>query len=378
VSLLALEGVSVEAGGRTILDVERLAVEPGEILAVLGPTGAGKSTLLRVAHLLERPARGEVRWRGEAVRWPAPLGLRRRIAMAFQDSLLFAGTVGDNVEYGLRVRGVERAERQRRVRELLELLGIAHLADRRPGSLSGGEAQRTALARALAPEPELLLLDEPLAALDEPIRLRLRGDLVAILRRRGVSCLWVTHDQAEALAVADRVAVLDRGRIVQVGSPSEVFYRPATPFVAGFVGTGNTLSGRVAAVRDGVVTVDLGGAVVEAVADVEVGTPVLACIRPEEVVIGRDGGLEQQSARNRMAGRVSAVVPQGATARVTVDVGVRLEALVTRRSAEDLQLAPGVEVRLAIKATAVHLIPAPGAQGARVDMGREKGSNVAG
>lgn len=355
-SLLALEGTAVEAGGRTILDIERLEVEPGEIVVVLGPTGAGKSTLLRVAHLLERPARGTVRWRGEAVGWLSPLELRRRIAMAFQDPLLFAGTVAENVEYGLAVRGVNGAERERRVASLLDLFGIADLAPRRPASLSGGEAQRTALARALAPEPELLLLDEPLASLDEPIRLRLRGDLVAILRRRGVSCLWVTHDQAEALAVADRVAVLEGGRLVQVGRPSEVFYRPATPFVAGFVGTGNTLPGRVVSAQDGIATVDLGGVQLEAVADVGAGTPVLACIRPEEVLVGRDGGTEHHSARNRMTGTVLAVLPQGATTRVTVDCGVRLEALVTRRSAEDLGLDPGVGVWLAVKATAVHLI----------------------
>lgn len=355
-SLLALEGVAVEAGGRTILQVERLQVEAGQIVAVLGPTGAGKSTLLRVAHLLERPARGTVRWRGEAIGWPAPLGLRRRITMAFQDPLLFAGTVEENVGYGLLVRGVDSGERARRVAALLELFGIAGLAGRQAGALSGGEAQRVALARALAPEPELLLLDEPLASLDEPIRARLRGDLVAILRRREVSCLWVTHDQGEALAVADRAAVLEGGRVVQVGPPPEVFYRPATPFVAGFVGTGNTLPGRVAAVRDGLVGVDLGGVEIEAVARLGVGARVLACIRPEEVLVGRDGAPAHHSARNRLRGTVVAVVPEGATTRVTVDCGVRLEALVTRRSAEDLGLAPGVAVWLAVKATAVHLI----------------------
>ncbi|MBP7798932.1 MAG: ABC transporter ATP-binding protein [Thermoanaerobaculaceae bacterium] len=359
-SLLALEGVAVEVGGRRILDLEWLEVEPGEIVAVLGPTGAGKSTLLRVAHLLERPLRGTVRWRGEAVGWPAPLELRRQIAMAFQDPLLFAGTVAENVGYGLEVRRVDGAERKRRVSALLELFGIASLAARRPASLSGGEAQRTALARALAPAPELLLLDEPLASLDEPIRQRLRSDLTTILRRHGVGCLWVTHDQAEALAVADRVAVLEGGRLAQVGRPSEVFYQPATPFVAGFVGTGNTLRGRVTAVREGIVSVDLGGVEVEAVADLPVGASVLACIRPEDVVLGRSGGATHHSARNRMTGKVLAVLPQGATTRVTVACGVRLEALVTRRSAEDLGLVSDLDVWLAVKATAVHLIAEAG------------------
>lgn len=355
-SLLAFEGVRVDAGGRTILDVDRLHIEAAEMLAVLGPTGAGKSTLLRVAHLLERPVAGVVRWRGDEVTWPAPLAVRRRIAMAFQDPLLFAGTVRDNVAFPLELRSVPRETRAARVGELLEMFGISALATRTAATLSGGEAQRVALARALAAQPELLLLDEPLASLDEPIRVRLRGELAAILRAQHVSCVWVTHDQGEALAVADRVAVLDRGRLCQVGAPAEVFYRPATPFVAGFVGTGNTLPGRVVAASEGVATVDVGGVRVEAVADAEPGAEVLACIRPEEVLIGRDGAAEHHSARNRLRGTVTAVVPQGATTMITVDCGVALRALVTRRSAEDLGLGPGVPVWLAVKATAVHLI----------------------
>lgn len=355
-SLIEFEGVRVNAGGRTILDVDRMRVAPAELLAVLGPTGAGKSTLLRVAHLLERPLTGVVRWRGEDVAWPAPLDVRRCIAMSFQDPLLFTGTVRENVAFPLALRGASRDARAARVDELLAVFGISALAARSAATLSGGEAQRVALARALAAQPDLLLLDEPLASLDEPIRVRLRGELAAILRARQVSCVWVTHDQGEALAVADRVAVLDRGRLCQVGTPAEVFYRPATPFVAGFVGTGNTLPGRVVAASEGVATVDVGGIRVEAVADAELGTEVLACIRPEEVLVGRDGTAEHHSARNRLRGTVTAVVQQGATTLITVDCGVALRALVTRRSAEDLGLAPGVPVWLAVKATAVHLI----------------------
>lgn len=355
-SLLVLERVAVDAGGRAILDVERLEVQSGELVAVVGPTGAGKSTLLRVVHLLERPARGTVRWHGEAVAWPAPLATRQRIAMAFQDPLLFAGTVADNVAYGLEVRGTRRAAAGARVAELLGLLGIAHLAGRRATTLSGGEAQRAALARALAAAPELLLLDEPLASLDAPVRERLRGELVAIVRGQRLTCVWVTHDQEEAFAVADRVVVLEAGRIAQCGTPEEVFFRPATPFVAGFVGTGNVLPGRIEASDGGLVTADLVGLRLQAVSELPVGARVLACIRPEEVTLGRDGGPDHLSARNRMTGTVTAVVMRGATTRVEVECGVRLQAMVTRRSAAELGLEAGVPVWLSVKATAVHLL----------------------
>ncbi|HNX49125.1 MAG TPA: ABC transporter ATP-binding protein [Thermoanaerobaculaceae bacterium] len=356
-SLLALERVAVEGGGRVILDVEHLKVQPGELLAVVGPTGAGKSTLLRVAHLLERPARGRVQWQGEPVVWPAPLETRRRIAMAFQDPLLFTGTVAENVGYGLEVRGANRAAVRARVVELLELLGVGHLAARRAATLSGGEARRASLARALAAGPELLLLDEPLASLDAPVRERLRGDLVAIVRGQRLTCVWVTHDQEEAFAVADRIVVLEAGRVAQSGTPEDVFFRPATPFVAGFVGAGNVLPGRVEGSDDGLVTVDLGGLRLEAVSKLQEGASVVVCIRPEEITLGRDGGPEHHSARNRMNGTVVAVVTRGATTRVEVECGVRLQALVTRRSAAELGLETGVPVWLSVKATAVHLIP---------------------
>ena len=276
--------------------------------------------------------------------------------MAFQDPLLFAGTVVENVAYALEVRGTQRAVARVRVGELLELLGIAPLAERRAATLSGGEAQRTSLARTLVADPELLLLDEPLASLDAPVRERLRGELVAIVRGQRLTCVWVTHDQEEAFAVADRVAVMEAGRIAQCGTPEEVFFRPATPFVAGFVGTGNVLPGRVERSDDGLVTVDLGGLRLEAVSDLPVGTSALACIRPEEITLGRDRGPDHHSARNRMNGTVTAVVTRGATMRVEVECGVRLQALVTRRSAGELGLDAGVAVWLTVKATAVHLI----------------------
>lgn len=349
-SVVALDRVRVVRDGQTILAVEDLAVESGEILVVLGPTGAGKSTLLRVLHLIERPAAGSVRWHGEAVSWPPALALRRRATMAFQDPLLFHGTVADNVEFALRLRRLPRTRRVDRVRAALAALGIANLAERPAHTLSGGEAQRTALARALVIEPELLLLDEPLAALDAPIRELLRRELRALLKARGTTCVFVTHDQDEAWALADRVAVLNHGRIIQIGLRNEVFLRPATRFVAEFVGTGNILAGRAVApgeVAVGPVRLGWGGRD-------PAGGAVLVCIRAERVGIAATQGVGE----NVLQARIVTVVDEGAMVRLRLDAGVALTALITRGLADDLAPTPGSRIFATMAAGGIHVIPA--------------------
>ncbi len=356
-SVLRLDGVRVRGASADRLLVPELEVREREILVVLGPTGAGKSTLLQVMHFLLRPEEGTLAWHGREVRFPAPLETRRRIVMAFQDPHLFSGTVAENVAYGLEVRGLRGDEVRRRVAEALEVFRGGSLASRRATTLSGGEARRVALARALVVEPELLLLDEPLASLDEPIREALLEELVRILRARGITCVLVTHDQTEALAVADRVAVLDRGRVVQTGAPEEIYYRPRNRFVAEFVRTGNVLPGRVVAGTGGLVTVEVGEVRFEAVSSLAEGSRVLLCLRPEEIVVAAAGETASTSARNRLSGKVLHVVAQGPVVVVTVACGCTLKALVTRPSAVGLGLVPGVEVSLSFKATAVHLLP---------------------
>jgi tungstate transport system ATP-binding protein len=357
VSLVTLSGVVVRSGGRERLRVVELHLTEGEVLAVLGPTGAGKSTLLQVIHLLLRPEQGTISWRGQPVSFPAPLELRRRMAMAFQDPHLFSGSVAENVAYGLRVRGLRGEEVHRRVDETLEELHVASLARRSVDALSGGEAQRVALARALVLRPELLLLDEPLASLDEPIREELLAEIEQIVRSHGITCVVVTHDQAEALAVADRVAVLDRGALLQVGVPEDVYYRPGTRRVAEFVRTGNILEGVVVANVEGLARVAVGALVLEAVHPAVAGTQVLVCLRPEEVVLAGPGEPAPSSARNRMSGVVTGVTTDGPVVRVAVACGCTLTALVTRPSATELGLEAGVRVSLSFKATAVHLLP---------------------
>ena len=331
-ALLELQGVRLAGRGRALLDVDHLDVNEKDLLVVLGPTGAGKSTLLRVINRLQKPDDGRLRWRGEAVPWPAPLPLRRRIAMAFQDPLLFAGTVADNVGYGLRIRKLPAAEIRNRTGELLEMMGLAGLAERRADRLSGGEAQRTALARALAVRPELLLLDEPLANLDAPIRERIARDLQHALKSLGIACVFVTHHQREAMALGDRMAILHEGRVLQTGTAEDVFRRPCSPFVARFVRTLNVLAGMVEENR-----FRCEGGTVLRISPGSPPGPGHLCVRPEEV---RLHGAEPEAA-NRLQVTVVSLRDQGSTLQAELAGSLSLQALLTHREARELGLHPG-------------------------------------
>lgn len=234
--VLCLHAVEVRQGARVTLRVPDLLVPAGEVLALIGPNGAGKSTLLHVAALLRRPERGEVWIGGERAGRRGTRRLRRRIAVVFQSPLLFDVGVLANAASGLRFRGVPRREAERRATLWLERFGVGHLAGRGARSLSGGEAQRVGLARAFAVEPDLLLLDEPFAALDAPTRAGLLPDLAAQLRRTGTAAVVVTHDHREAIVLGDRLGVLLDGAIAQLGPTAEVVARPASAAVARFLG----------------------------------------------------------------------------------------------------------------------------------------------
>jgi tungstate transport system ATP-binding protein len=230
-----VEGLVVRRGGRLVLDVPELALGRGEIVMLVGPNGAGKSTLVAALALLERPAAGTIVLNGATIDWRrGTLAARRRLAIVFQEALLFDTTVAENVATGLKLRGVSKHERRPRVERWLERLGIAHLANRPARTLSGGEAQRTSLARALVLEPELLLLDEPFAALDAPTREALADDLLPLLRETATTTVMVTHDRDEAVELGDRLAVLIDGRLAQFDRPERVLAQPASEAVRAF------------------------------------------------------------------------------------------------------------------------------------------------
>jgi tungstate transport system ATP-binding protein len=361
-SLLRLTGVVVRAEGRTLLDLPELEVREGEILVVLGPTGAGKSTLLRVIGLLQRPAAGSLSWRDQPVAWPPPLALRRRMAMVFQAPLLFSGTVFDNVAYGLRLRGEGGGALRDKVHETLRRFHIDHVARQRAATLSGGEAQRAAIARAVVLEPELLLLDEPLVSLDAPIRELLRDEMRQVIRERRITCVYVTHELPEAFTLADRIAVLAGGRLLQTGRPEEVFYSPSRRAVAEFLRTGNLLPAEVVSTDGRLATIRVAGHTLTATSPLAPGSRVLACIHPEEIQLALAGDASAgrppaEGRRAGLAGTIVAVTDRGPTLRVDLDCGFPLRALVTRRVAREMSLGPGVAVVAALAPASVHLIP---------------------
>jgi len=353
VTLLEAHGLAVARGGQVVVSVDRLTLEAGETLVLLGPNGAGKtSLLLALASLL--PIRGVLRWRGAPVR--DELAYRRRIAVVFQRPLLLDRTVRENAALGLALRGVAASERARRSEEMLTRLGVSHLASRPARQLSGGEAQRVSIARALAVDPEILFLDEPFAALDAPTREALVADLAQVLREKRVGTVLVTHDREEALSLGDRIAVIMRGRVRQTDTADAVFSMPADPEVAAFVGVENVLPARVVSVTDELTTLRIGDRTLEVTAVPPAGDDFpLLCVRPDDIVIARGDGAS--SARNVLASRVVRLEPIGRTVRVILDSGFPLVAHVTVRSAREMDLAPGQEVTASFKATVPHLLP---------------------
>jgi tungstate transport system ATP-binding protein len=358
--VVALRDVRLDYAAGFTLDVPALDVIAGEVLAVIGPNGSGKSTLLRVLGLLERPAQGRVLVGGRPVDARTALAERRRMATVFQESLLADTTVAANVTLGLRFRGVPVAKAGRRAAEWLERFGVGRLAARSARTLSGGEAQRVALARALVLAPDVLLLDEPFASLDPPTRTALLADLGVVLRQDRITAVLVTHDRGEALALADRVAVMLRGRIEQLAPAATVFQAPASEEVARFVGVETIVSGRVLARADGVTRVEIGDRTLEVAAVAEPGRRVRLAIRPEDVTLAlppERGGAS--SARNVLAGAIARITVTDAGARIVVNCGFPLVAIVTPRSLAELGLVEGMPIAVMFKASAPHLIPAP-------------------
>nr|MBO2477278.1 spermidine/putrescine ABC transporter ATP-binding protein [Bacillota bacterium] len=279
--------------GVKAVDNLSVAVAPGEFLAILGPSGCGKTTTLRMVAGLETPTSGSIYFGSRRMNDVPPQ--RRGVGLVFQQHAVFPNmSVYENVAYGLRVRRVSEPELRRRVMEHLELVGLADLAHRMPAQLSGGQLQRVALARALVIQPSVLLLDEPLSSLDAKLRASIRAEIKKIQRQLGITTVYVTHDQEEALSLADRVGVMHRGVLEQVGPPEEVYRAPATRFVASFVGEGTLLEGSLVSAGNGLAVVQAGPLRLEVprppgAARLQPG-PVWVCVRPEAVQLGAGAG----------------------------------------------------------------------------------------
>ncbi|MFF6981769.1 ABC transporter ATP-binding protein [Streptomyces sp. NPDC008343] len=326
-------GLRREFGTTVALDGLDLTVQPGELLALLGPSGCGKTTALRMLAGFEHPDSGQVLVDGEDVTGvPAH---RRDAGMVFQSYSLFPHLSAlDNVAFGLRMRKVRTAERRGRAAELLELVGLADKGESYPHQLSGGQQQRIALARALALRPRVLLLDEPLSALDAKVRLTLREEIRRLQRELGITTLFVTHDQEEALSMADRVAVMRSGRLEQCAAPAELYGRPATAFVAEFVGTMSRIPGRL--VEDGV---EVLGRRLPVDGDAPSVSDVDVLVRPEAVTVRADDAADA---------RVVATAFLGATTRLTVRLADGTEVKADLPAHETAALGAGAAVSVAL------------------------------
>jgi molybdopterin-binding protein len=366
--MLRIERVSKDLVDFVLRDVS-LEVESGEYLVIIGPTGSGKTILMEAVAGISAPDGGRILLEGRDITEEAPRS--RRISMVYQDYMLFPHlSVKENIAFGLRSQKASPAEIEKKVADASELLGIGHLHARQPETLSGGEKQRVAIARAIVMEPKVLLLDEPLSALDGVTRERLRRELKRIHQVYGTTIIHVTHNFEEVFSLAERVAVMNGGEIVQVGTPEEIFRRPNCEMIANFVGVENVFKG-LASERGGLIEIEVDGLViVSATGDIDGdggeeedgrrnkregqnGREVFASVRAEDILISK--APLKSSARNSFQGRVEEIANGGIMVKVWVDAGIPFMAMLTRRGCQEMDLAEGDHVYLTFKATAVHV-----------------------
>ncbi len=339
-SLPEIRLTDLEKRFREVVAVDRvsLRIEPGEFFSLLGPSGCGKTTTLRMIGGFEQPSAGRIELRGRDVTADPPD--KRPVNMVFQNYALFPHLdVGGNIAFGLRRHNVARSEIRTRVGEALELVALTGYEKRKPNQLSGGQQQRVALARALVNRPNVLLLDEPLGALDLKLRKQLQVELKRVQIEVGITFVYVTHDQEEALTMSDRIAVMHRGRVEQLGTPEELYERPATRFVADFIGTTNLLAGTVEATEPGTVRVRLnsGDTCVVAASELGIGRPIELSVRPEAIALHAPNGGSTSPAR------IQATVEQVAYLGGNVQYIVR-----TAGGLSLTALAPKTEARLPV------------------------------
>ncbi len=328
-----------------------LSIAEKEYLAILGPTGSGKTLLLETIAGIFPPDSGRIMVNGDDITDAPPS--RRQVGMVYQDYMLFPHlTLSQNIAFGLEARKIPAEQIRQKVSQMAEMLGIAHLLHRRPGTLSGGEQQRGAIARALVIEPTALLLDEPLSALDESTANRLQKEIKQIHQLTGATTIHITHRFEEAYVMADRIAVMKDGRIIQVDTPEGIFRRPRNHWVADFVGCRNLFQG--AAQKEGDITmVTLQGLTMKSVTGLT--GPVGLSVRPEDIYITRQPLNEPNL--NSFSGRVTAIIDRGRLWEAEIDIGVPLLTVLTRQSAQKVSLQPGKAVHISFHARDTHLFP---------------------
>ena len=343
-------------GEREVLQGLSLSIDRGEVFALIGPTGAGKTTLLRIVDLLEVPGAGEIYFNGKCIPRSGKqrLEIRRRMSFIHQKPQVFNLSVYDNVACGLRWRGEGKNGIAEKVDHILEMVGLEGYKNRNARTLSGGEAQRVALARSLVLEPEVLLLDEPTANLDPVSTAKIEQLISYVARQHNTTIIMATHDMSQGQQLADRIGVLLDGRLVQTGNVTDIFRSPQNEEVAHFVGMENIIEGVIRASNEGIVMVNIGGNALQAVSNYPVGKEVYACIRPEDITLALS--RTQSSARNSFQAKVTRVTTLGPLSRVEINCGFRLVALVTKISTEELNLQVGREVYVTFKATGVHIM----------------------
>jgi molybdate/tungstate transport system ATP-binding protein len=347
--MITLENVSHEWDDFSLKNVS-FNVNKGEHFIILGPTAAGKTLILETIAGFYVPREGKILLNGKDITRILPE--KRKIGFVYQDYSLFPHiTVKENVAFGLKMQKLPRREIETNVQTIMDSMGISYLQNRYPSTLSGGEQQRVALARSLVIDPEILLLDEPFSALDPRTRESMIDELKRIREVRHATTIHVTHDQDEALALADRIGVIMDGELVQVDTPHAVFNEPVSEEVATFVGVENVIKGKIVSNEDGVVVVETGNYQIRALSSLKEGE-VNVFIRPENIILSK--AKLKSSARNCIGGKISKINQIGATYRVYMDNG--LSALVTKHAIEELGLNVGKKVYASFKATAIHLI----------------------
>ncbi|MDD5095286.1 MAG: ABC transporter ATP-binding protein [Dehalococcoidia bacterium] len=355
-ALIELVNLGQRFQKKVILKDISFKIERGEAFALIGPTGSGKTTLIRVMDLLDHPAGGKIYFDGTDVTRSRGnrLAARRRMAYVQQKPIVFSMTVQDNVACGLKWRHRSRESIRGRVDEVLEMVGMADYRERDAKTLSGGETQRIAIARALITDPELLLLDEPTANLDPSSTSKIEEVLERIIRARRTTVLMATHDMSQGQRLAQTMGVLMNGELAQIGTKEEIFEKPLNLKVAGFVGMQNILKGIIHSSEEGIAGIDVKGKLLEAITDYPSGEAVCVCIRPEDVTLSFT--KPSSSARNAFEGEIRSIISAGPIANVELDCGFPLVALMTVRSAKEMELGIGKRLYASFKAIAVHVV----------------------